>query len=325
MKKKLILVIPIILLFIFFSLLIYYWIIPMNTSGVKLSIQKGEYLPVVIKKFNKNDVRLSKVYTKLFYRLFSRQINAGDYYFKSNINLFTLSKILSRGFANGIKVTIPEGFTYNDIIKKLSEKQLIDGDKFKKLYSDKSFIKELGIKSRNLEGYLFPDTYYFDRNNTEQQIIMKMYNNLVDKLEKLNLISKIEKSTFTLNEILTIASLVEWEAKVDSERAIIAQVFLKRLKIYKPLESCATIEYALGEHKEKLSREDLEIKSPYNTYKNFGLPPTPINNPGIKSIRVVLNPADTDYLYFVSKKDGTHEFTKSYKEHLKAKRKYNGQ
>src|SRR6056297_2346615 len=152
MKKKLILVIPIILLFIFFSLLIYYWIIPMNTSGVKLSIQKGEYLPVVIKKFNKNGVRLSKVYTKLFYRLFSKQINAGDYYFKVNINLFTLSKILFKGFDNGLKVTIPEGFTFSDIAKRLNKNNLINLDSFLSLYDDKVFLRELKIKSTNLEG-----------------------------------------------------------------------------------------------------------------------------------------------------------------------------
>jgi len=142
------------------------------------------------------------------------------------------------------------------------------------------------------------------------------------RIKEAGLEERIAASEMTLNEILTLASIIEGEAKTDEERPLIAQVFIKRLKIEQPLESCATIQYALGEHREKLSFRDLEIESPYNTYKNYGLPPTPINSPGIESIKAVLNPSDTDFLYFVSKKDGTHHFSVTYPEHLAAKRKY---
>ncbi|TYB31397.1 MAG: endolytic transglycosylase MltG [Candidatus Mcinerneyibacterium aminivorans] len=324
MSRKKILIYSIILITIFlFGLFLYNWIIPKHVDNtVYIRVNKGESLDTVLSKLDKEGIEFSLFFTKLFYKVFPKQINAGDYYFKENFNLIKLSNILKKGFFNGIKITIPEGFRYKEIKERLYRKGLINKEKFEKLFKDKKFINSLGIKSETLEGYLFPETYYFVKENSEKEIIKRMYNLLLEKLKANNLLSEIENSKYNLQEILTIASLVEWEAKIDDERKKIAQVFIKRLEIYKPLESCASIEYALNKHKKKLFKRDLEVESPYNTYKNFGLPPTPINNPGIKSINAVINPADTDYLYFVSKNDGTHVFNESYDKHLEAKRKY---
>ncbi len=122
-----------------------------------------------------------------------------------------------------------------------------------------------------------------------------------------------------VKEIITLASIIEREAKLDRERPIISSVFHNRLKKNKLLQSCATVQYALGERKEDLTLKDLEIDSPYNTYKHLGLPPSPIASPGKASIEAALFPEDTDYLYFVAKGDGSHIFSKTYSEHLNAK------
>ena len=127
-----------------------------------------------------------------------------------------------------------------------------------------------------------------------------------------------------LGELIIIASLVEREAKIESERPLIAAVFYNRLMNGKRLESCATVQYILGKTKERLLYSDLKVKSPYNTYLNKGLPPGPIANPGVDSIRAAIYPADVDYLFFVSKHDGSHHFSTTYSEHLKAIVKYNG-
>lgn len=322
-KKNLIKSSIIIIIIIFSILFLYNWIIPHNINNtVYIRIKKGETIDDVLYKLNKKSINFSPFFSKLFYKLFPKEINVGDYYLKGNISFIELSNILKQGFINGIKVTIPEGFTFKEIKNRLRVKQLIDPKKFQNLFKDTDFLQKLGIKSNSLEGYLCPDTYYFVKDNTEKEIIRKMYNLLIKKLNNNNLMVKIKRSKYNLKQILTIASLVEWEAKVDKERPIIAQVFLKRLEISKPLESCASILYALDKHKERLSKQDLKIKSPYNTYETYGLPPTPINNPGLKSIKAVLNPTDTEYLYFVSKNNGTHIFSKSYKNHIIAKRKY---
>jgi len=315
------LVIVFIVIFIFTFL--YNWFFQKNIDEtIYIKVNRGESLEDVLYKMDQKGLNFSHFYAKLYYKLFPKQINAGDYFFKNDLNLINLSEILAQGFLNGIKITIPEGFRFKEIKKRLSKKDLIDETIFQNLFKDEEFINSLGIKSTTLEGYLYPDTYYFVKSNTEKEIIKRMHLQLKEILEKNKLLKKIKDSNFTLKEILTLASLVEWEAQIDKERDIIAQVFIRRLKISKPLESCASIEYALDKHKKKLYREDLKVKSPFNTYENYGLPPTPINNPGIKSIKAVLNPADTDYLYFVSKNDGTHVFSKSYNEHVKAKRKY---
>lgn len=321
MKNKII--ISICLFSIALLVLILQWFIPIDfKDNTYLKVEKGDSLHIVINKLKNKNINIPEFPLKLYYKLFPKQINRGDYLFKKDINIIKFSKKLSSGFVKGIKITIPEGFTYKKIANRLSLKNIVNKTNFINLYDNKKFIDDLDINSNNLEGYLFPDTYYFDTESSEKDIVIKMYTQLKEMIKKNNLLEKIKNSNYSFNEILTIASLVEWEAKMDKERPIIAQVFIKRLQINKPLESCATIEYALGEHKEKLSNQDLEIKSPYNTYKNYGLPPSPINNPGIESIKAVLNPANTDYLYFVSKNDGTHKFTKNHNQHIKAKRKY---
>ncbi len=303
---------------------LYSWYRPITFQGVVyLKVEKGDSGMVVLRTLFQSGIRVSPTMFRLYYRVFPGQINAGDYYLKSPITIASLAKILAKGREQGEKVTIPEGWTYKKIAELLVEKGIVDDtSEFMKYFDDKETLSSLGIQSSTLEGYLYPDTYYFVKGEKPLTIITRMHEQLQLKIASSGLEKAIHESTMTFQEILTLASIVEWEYQIPDEQPIIAQVFLTRLRIRQPLESCATVLYAHGKHKSYLLYSDLEIKSPFNTYKVAGLPPTPINSPSIASIRAVLFPSDTDYLYFVSKNDGSHYFSRTYEEHLQARRKY---
>ncbi|HDS03619.1 MAG TPA: endolytic transglycosylase MltG [Firmicutes bacterium] len=309
-----------ILLFAFF----FEWFRPLKVPGtVYLEIKRGDNLSTVIRSLYQRGITPSPTSFKLFYKIFKWKINAGDYTLKGYVSIVELARMFKTGYKKGIKVTIPEGFQFAQIAGLLEEKGILDDrDDMLSLYRHPALLEELKIPGGSLEGYCYPDTYYFVHGEKARDIILFLNRQLQKKMKDAQLDTILKDSPWTLHEMLTLASIVEGEARLAEERPLIAQVFIKRMEIGMPLESCATVLFALGTHRKKLYFEDLEIKSPYNTYKNFGLPPTPINNPGLDSIRAVLQPASTDYLYFVSKKDGSHHFSKTYQEHLQAKRMY---
>ncbi len=253
-------------------------------------------------------------------------LKSGKYDFN---NKMSLKEILNYLVTGGIKketyvFTIPEGFKINQIINRLSEEGLVDKERFMSLVNninifknEYEFLKEVP-KELNLEGYLYPDTYEIYVDATEEEIIRKMLN----EFEK-NYYSHIEEKAkdldLSINEVITLASIIEKEAKLDEERKKISAVFHNRLKKGMLLQSCATVQYALGERKERLTYDDLEIDSKYNTYIYKGLPPGPIASPGLKSIIAAVNPEDVNYLYFVANKDGSHTFSVNYRDHQNAK------
>ncbi len=239
-----------------------------------------------------------------------RKIKAGKYILRKDMSLFEILKTIVEGKGVLEAVTIPEGLTSSQIADIFLKKGIIkDKEKFLKI-----------VKEKNLEGYLFPDTYYVQEDYGEKRVIDMMVKRFEEKLPK-DFQERAKKLGLSEKDVIILASLVEKEAKYQEDRPKIASVFLNRLKKGMKLESCATIQYILGNPKPNLSYEDLKIKSPYNTYLHKGLPPGPICNPGEASIMAVLYPAKTDYLYFVAGKDGRHLFAKTYKEHLKNKRK----
>lgn len=255
------------------------------------------------------------------------KLKAGYFTLNTGMSLKEIIAEISKGGENkNVQIfTIPEGYELRHISEKLSDEGLVDKDEFLKLTSDKkyfedkfSFLKELN-EGQSLEGFLFPSTYEVYTNSNEKQIIEKMLLQF-EQIYKKDIKENMNKMDLSLNEVVTLASIIEREAKRDDERELISAVFLNRLKIDKPLESCATVQYALGERKEVLDSKDTEIQSEYNTYIHTGLPPTPIATPGEKSLVAAVNPADVDYLYFRTKEDGTgaHTFTKTYEEHLNA-------
>ncbi len=231
--------------------------------------------------------------------------------------------ILSKGQRMTVCVTIPEGLTVEQTINLLALKTDIDVEGLDSLSHDAEFIHSLGINVNSLEGFLFPDTYIFYRSEDPGKVIKNMVFNLFSILKPASRISDsrivIHSMEFNPYEILTIASLVEKEAMVDREKPIIASVIYNRLKKRIRLQIDATVLYALGYHKPRVYYKDLKIDSPYNTYKNKGLPPGPIANPGYQAIIAAMHPAKTDYLYYVATGKGDHIFTKTLSEHNRAK------
>ncbi len=257
------------------------------------------------------------------------KIKSGKYYLSPSMTPEKILDKLVKGerINDDIKVTIPEGSTLNTIAAILSKKGLISKEDFFnsleiERFKEKYFFLKGFPPDASFEGFLFPDTYFLPQGKNAEfyiNVLLKrfedVYYNKVDRILKEN---KLEHTPY---QIVTLASIIEAEAKLESERPIIAGVFYNRLKKGMPLQSCATIEFVLDEHKEVLSLDDLEIDSPYNTYKNSGLPPGPIGAPGLSSMLAAANPAKVDYLYFVAKGDGAHVFTKTYSEHLNAQNK----
>lgn len=249
----------------------------------------------------------------------SQDLEAGIYLLNGTLTTPEILRELLKAPLQLRRVTIPEGLASPQIGLLLQQNGLADSARFVALVHDRDFTRKLGIDAPSLEGYLFPQTYLFNRTSTEEEIIRRMVEEF-DKVFTGPLYARLDSLKLTRHQALTLASIVEREAVAPQERALIAGVFLARLERDMLLESCPTVEYALGYHKEHLEAADLEIDSPYNTYLYPGLPPGPIANPGRASIQATLFPAKTDYLYFVARGDGTHVFSRTNEQHEAAKR-----
>jgi UPF0755 protein len=217
------------------------------------------------------------------------------------------------------RLTVPEGLTRLQTAGLLARQGFADSARFVSLTEDKGLIRDVGLDAETLEGYLFPETYFIEPAASEREIIKRMVQEFFNTLSD-SLYEQLEDSGFSLHEAVTLASIIELEAVATNERSVISSIFHRRLNFKRRLESCATVEYALGIHKKRLTNADLKVVSPYNTYRHRGLPPGPIGSPGKASIHAALNPDDTEYLYFVARGDGTHEFSHTNKEHEAAKR-----
>ena len=259
------------------------------------------------------------------------RFQAGIYEAKPGATLDELIAKLNKGDVvkeEMVRITIPEGYTVKQIAAKVSEATGAPADSFLQLadhpgneaiaaFKD---VPDNGKLKHAAEGYLFPDTYDFKKGTAEPEMFRRMMEQTQSKLDGIpNLQEKLRDRGLTLHEMLTIASLVEREVVVDKERPLVAGVIYNRLDKNMKLEIDATVQYALPEPKERLLYKDLKVESPYNTYLHEGLPPGPICSPSLASIEAALNPEASDYLYYVTKKDGSHEhlFAKTYQEHLK--------
>jgi UPF0755 protein len=250
-----------------------------------------------------------------------RKIHPGEYEFHAAM---PPAEILAKMIAGRIvlhSVTIPEGYTLNQIADVLADQRITDRTDFLKLVTDKSFIKSLGISAVTLEGYLYPDTYRFARPTSGKDVIRAMVDQLGQVMTQ-EWQTRAKDIRMTMHEVLTLASVIEKETGSGGERPQIASVFHNRLKKKIPLQSDPTVIYGLPNFDGNLRKKDLSNPSPYNTYRWAGLPPGPIASPGADSIRAALFPAPSLYLYFVSKNDGTHQFSATLVEHNKAVEKY---
>jgi len=250
-----------------------------------------------------------------------KKIKAGKYRFESGTSSYELLKILAEGKESTELVTIPEGKTAAQIAGILHKRVEIDSTEFMAQVNDSSLCKKLGIPANSVEGFLYPETYRFSWGMLSTQIITTMVNQFYRQFND-SLRSQIDKTGFTLLGTVTLASIIEGEAVVDSERTLISAVYHNRLKRGMALQADPTIQYIISDGPRRLRKRDLKIDSPYNTYLYPGLPPGPICNPGLSSLKAALYPAKVKYLYFVATGDGSHTFSKTYSEHLRAKAKF---
>ena len=251
-----------------------------------------------------------------------RQLKAGYYEVPLGLTYPQLVKYLSTARSKQIKVTLIEGWRIEQIAGVLADSLNIDRDLLINLARDSTFISSMNINASSLEGYLLPDTYYFYWGMNEKQLIRFLVKNCLNIFAG-EALTRLQELKMSAHQILTLAAIIEGEAIYDDERSTISSVYHNRLKKRIKLQADPTIQYILAGPPRRLLYKDLEIDSPYNTYKYYGLPPGPINNPGKNSILAAIFPADTKYLYFVARGDGRHTFCTTASEHAEAKQKFN--
>ena len=300
---------------------------------VNFVVAEGENASVVARKLEEEglirDGDAFSLYLKLWGK--DRDLKKGEYLLSPSLSLPEIVSILLAGKTVEGTFTIPEGLTLQEVAYSLEKQGVVSSEEFLKVAQgenekwDYDFLASAPKGPNRLEGYLFPDTYRYLKGSDARTIIEIMLNRFGEVFTP-DMEKRTKEMGFNVNQLITLASIIEKEAKLEEERPLISAVFHNRLKQNMRLESCATVQYIIGEPKPVLTTEDISIPSPYNTYLNVGLPPGPICNPGLSSIKAALYPEEgIDYLYFVAKGDGSHAFSKTYEEHLTQKRKYQGE
>lgn len=313
-------------LFFLIILVVCYFFIP-SFSGKKVlvKIPRGVSSKQISHILWKNKIITNPYFFSLAVKILNCEnaLKAGVYEFSSPTLLSVLSK-LREGKVKVYKITVPEGLPKWEVADLLFSKGIVDKEKFLEVVNTPRYFYEkfpwLSTVD-SLEGYLFPDTYYFTLEENPVGVVSKF----LAKFERIALPlyqKNGEKNILSLHQTVILASIVEKEAKVGSEKPVIAGVFYNRLKKGMNLRADPTVKYALGSFDNKLGKDLLNYPSSYNTYLHQGLPPGPICSPGKGSIKAAISPARVDYLYFVARGDGTHEFSSSYQDHLRAIRKY---
>lgn len=248
-----------------------------------------------------------------------REAKAGDYALRPDMSPMEMLRTIERGEVMSESLTVPEGLSVWQVANLFQDKGLGSADDLTRAASRAAlWTADFPLPAGSLEGYLFPDTYRIFRHPTAAADLVQMMLRRFDDVVWRDMLGGRQPAR-PLQDVITLASLVEAEAKHDSERPVVAAVLLNRLKRGMKLECDATVQYALGPNrKDRLTYEDLKVASPYNTYLYPGLPPGPINSPGRASIEAALRPAAVPYLFYVARPDGSHVFSRSYAEHLRA-------
>ena len=286
---------------------------------VRTGISQIEHI-LVDKKVIRNDRRFSML---AILTGAAKKLRAGEYRIAPGKNPLAIIDLLKKGKVLYRPVTIPEGTAMSKVADILAVEGWIDRTQFSNLAYDPEFLREMGVEADSLEGYLFPDTYYLSRGQQNEKGIIRLmvarhfqiYNKLIGN-------TKTNIHGLPHHEIITLAAIVEKETGLTAERTLVASVFLNRLKKGMRLQADPTVRYNSSDNTGPLRQSDLKNPTPYNTYVIKGLPPGPITNPGEAAIGAAIFPAETDYLYFVSKNDGSHHFSRTLKEHNRAVAKY---
>jgi UPF0755 protein len=250
-----------------------------------------------------------------------QQTKAGEYEFSRAMSSAEILQKLIRGEVKAYSIVVPEGFTVRQIAARLAANGLADEKEFTRLARDRDILAALKIPATSAEGFLFPDTYRFDRSMDARTILKTMADRFWVKATG-GMIEKARSQGLGVKEWVTLASIIEKETGRKDEMPLVSAVFRNRLRIRMPLQSDPTVIYGIENFDGNLTRKHLERQNPYNTYLNRGMPPGPICSPGLDALTATLNPAPVDYLYFVSRNDGSHQFSATLAEHSRAVRKY---
>ena len=293
-----------------------------NTQRQTFEIKPGMTLNKVSKELSRQGIIRSSMAFQAIALLQEKQklIKTGEYNVSPSMLPMEILQRITSGKTILYAVTIPEGYRITEIGDILAKNGLADKEKFIK--QTKKFELLKGIAKDSLEGYLFPETYHFGKYIDEKLIVKMMVDTFQDRALNKKFLNRAREIGFSYHEIITLASLIEKETGKDSERKKISSVFHNRLKKNMLLQTDPTVIYAIKNFDGNIKKRHLKIDSPYNTYRYKGLPPGPISSPGLKSIIAALYPANTSNLYFVSRRDGSHQFSSTLNEHNQAVEKY---
>jgi len=324
MKRNLILIIILTLILLSVNIM-YHWIfvpVSLNAPEQVINIPEGSGIKTISKCLESAGLIHNAT---AFYLLGLFQgkgsLKAGEYNLSPSMTPFEILKIIRQGRVILHKITIPEGFNIYQIANLLEKKDFSDKESFLKQCSDPNFLEYWSIPGSSVEGYLFPETYYFSKGIGEKRILNTMIRNFWN-IFKPEMSERAKELGFTVHEIVTLASLIEKETAMPEERPRISAVFHNRLKERIRLQCDPSVIYGLENFNGNLTKKDLRQKTPYNTYKKRGLPPGPIANPGLGCIMAALYPSNEKFKYFVSRNDGSHEFSETLRQHNRAVLKY---
>lgn len=294
-----------------------------NSDEIVIHVKSGRPFNATTKLLHEAGLIQSPFRFNLIGRIkgYDKQLQAGEYLLSRSMSPLKILEKLVKGEVKLYKLTIPEGYNIFQIAELVAEAGFAEKTDFLKSATDAPFVREKGIQAETFEGYLFPDTYFFPRDVSVKKIIATMVDRFWSVF-KPEWKKHGQTHGFTVHQAVTLASIIEKETGVPAERRLISSVFHNRLKKRMRLESDPTVIYAIKDFDGNLTRKHLATRTPYNTYRIRGLPAGPIANPGRESLEAAIYPADTPYIYFVSKKDKTHQFSTNLKDHNKAVRKY---
>ena len=326
LKLIILFIILIILFFTVWFYIEYYLPYKGETESKVIEIERGVHVKAIAKKLEREKIIKNSTAFLIGYKIFfkNKSLKAGEYLFYFPVSCHQVLSKLIKGEILLHLITIPEGLTIEEIAEIYKEKLGISKEEFLKATKSTNLIKEIDKKARDLEGYLFPETYHFPKGISADKIVETMilqFKKIFDEKWR----KRALDLGMNVREIVILASLIEKETSVPEEKPLISAVFHNRLKKGMKLECDPTIIYALkreGKYENRIRTRDKKFDSPYNTYLYYGLPPGPICNPGRESLKAALFPAPVKYLYFVSKNDGTHYFSFSLREHNRAVQKY---
>ena len=290
-----------------------------------IEVAEGDSFYGVLNKLSEEDKIKNEFLVKLYLKIrgIKPEVLAGTYKLDKSMTLDEIITLLSNDSSIGnIYITIPEGYTIDDIATELEENNICSSEDFinsVKNYDLPAYVSNNPNKRYNLEGFLFPDTYSFNENENADFVVKTMINRFEEVWQELVQSLNLSIADDEIEKIVNVASIIEKEAVVDSERSLISSVIYNRIAIEMPLQIDATVIYSYGYHIEKMYEKHLEIDSPYNTYMYYGLPIGPISNPGRASLMAALKPEKTDYLYYLLESEYTHYFTDNYDDFLRRK------